>query len=291
MKKIFIILIFSAFFNAGVTEAASIKTIPEDPIQGEPLMVQIDEVNGIDDVAKIIWNKKSLWFYTYDDNPFDSAQGKPTALIAIDLNQKSGDYKIEVKLENKTTLEKIVTINQREKIEELLGIPAKLGGNTPQAATNLVTNLTKENAVINSVYSATKRFWSKKFIYPITDPIVTDSYGYLRKTGYYTIPHKGTDFRASEGTSVLAMNRGVVRLAIESKIYGKTIAIDHGFGVVTYYMHLSKIFVSQGELVKKGQAIGLSGQTGYAEVPHLHLSVKINGISIDPITFINLFNN
>ena len=132
MKKIFIILIFSAFFNAGVTEAASIKTIPEDPIQGEPLMIQIDGVNGINDVAKIIWNKRSLWFYTYDDNPFDSAQGKPTALIAIDLNQKSGDYKIEVKLENKTTLEKIVTINQREKIEELLGIPAKLGGNTPQ---------------------------------------------------------------------------------------------------------------------------------------------------------------
>ena len=283
MKKIFIILIFSTFFNAGVTEAASIKTIPEDPIQGEPLMVQIDEVNGIDDVAKIIWNKKSLWFYTY--------LGKPTTLIAIDLNQKSGDYKIEVKLENGTTLEKIVTIGKRDKVEEPLGIPEKLGGNTPEAATNLVTNLTKENTIINSVYSAFKRFWSEKFIYPVTNPIVTDSYGYLRKTGYYTIPHKGTDFRAKEGTPILAMNRGIVRLATQSTIYGKTIAIDHGFGVITYYMHLSKISVSQGELVKNGQNIGLSGMTGYAEVPHLHLSVKINGISIDPVAFINLFNN
>jgi len=283
MKKIFVIFIFSVIFSVGTVsvEAASISTIPEKPLQGEPLMIQVVDVRGIADVARISFNNKSLWFFTY--------QGEPTTLFPIDLNQKTGKYKISVKLENGTIIEKNIDVMAREKVEAPLGIPEKLGGNTPQAATSLVTNLTKENAVINSVYSALKRFWSEKFIYPVVNPIVTDSYGYLRKTGYYTIPHKGTDFRASEGTSVLAMNRGIVHLSTQSTIYGKTIAIDHGFGVVTYYMHLSKIYVSQGELVKKDQTIGLSGQTGYAEVPHLHLSVKINGISIDPIGFMDLF--
>src|SRR3989344_2094215 len=116
MKKTFSVFLFSVIFLAtsAFAETASIKTIPESPTQGEPLMIQIDGVNGINDVEKIIWNRKSLWFYTY--------LGKPTALIAIDLNQKSGDYKIEVKLENGTTLEKIVTIGKRDKVEEPLGI-------------------------------------------------------------------------------------------------------------------------------------------------------------------------
>ncbi len=56
------------------------------------------------------------------------------------------------------------------------------------------------------------------------------------------------------------------------------IAIDHGQGLVTLYMHLSKINVKQGESVKLGDTIGESGDTGYVSAPHLHISIKINGI-------------
>lgn len=282
MKKTFLIILIALGANISFAFAQSISTIPDKPIQGEPLMIQIDGTeNGIADIAKILWNGKSLWFFTY--------QNKPTAFFPIDLNQKSGEYKITAKLENGKTIEKIIEIKAREKIEAPLGIPEKLGGNTPQAATNLVTNLSKENAIINGVKSAVKKFWTEKFTYPVSNPIVTDDYGYLRKTGYYSIPHKGVDFRAKEGTPVTSINRGIVRLATESTIYGKTVAIDHGLGVVAYYMHLSKIYVDKGELIKKGQTIGLSGSTGYAESPHLHLSVKIDGVSIDPVKFLDLF--
>jgi murein DD-endopeptidase MepM/ murein hydrolase activator NlpD len=284
MKKI----CFALFLLAPLVIAApsfaenpTISVNSPNVIQGEPLMIQVENVGGIDNVARILFNGKSLWFFTFG--------GKPTALVAIDLNQNPGQYKITAKLENSETIEKNVTVTAREKITEPLGIPEKLGGNTPQAAANLVASLTKENAVINGVKSAPKRFWTEKFIYPLANPVVTDGYGYLRKTGYYTIPHKGTDFKAAEGTPILAMNRGVVRLVNQSAIYGKTIVVDHGLGVVTYYMHLSKIYVAPGRLVKKGEVIGLSGQTGYAEVPHLHLSVKLGGVSIDPIGFMNLF--
>ena len=87
------------------------------------------------------------------------------------------------------------------------------------------------------------------------------------------------------------MNRGIVRMAEETRNYGKTIVIDHGQGLMTMYMHLSKIYVNVGEMVKKSQKIGLSGMTGYVESPHLHISVRINGTSIDPIKFLELWNN
>ena len=87
------------------------------------------------------------------------------------------------------------------------------------------------------------------------------------------------------------MNRGVVRLAKTFRNYGKTIVVDHGLGVMTFSMHLSKIYVGAGELVKKGQLIGLSGETGYAAKPHLHLTVRIGGISVDPVVFLDFFSS
>ncbi|MBA3733055.1 M23 family metallopeptidase [Patescibacteria group bacterium] len=101
--------------------------------------------------------------------------------------------------------------------------------------------------------------------------------------------HKGTDFRAKIGTEVHAMNDGVVLVASVGRNYGKHIVIDHGLGVMTFYLHLSEINIKEGDLVTKGQVIGLSGQTGYVTAPHLHLSVRINNISVDPMKFMELF--
>lgn len=245
-------------------------------------MIQV-EGTTLGETAKITLDGKSLWFFNYD--------GKPTALYPIDLSSEPGVRTIKIILENGENIEKQLTIEEREKIEAPLGIPEKLGGNTPQAATSLVTNLSKENAIINGVYSAIRKYWRNNFRYPLKYPTITDSYGYLRKTGYYSIPHKGSDFRAEEGTRVYAINDGVVRMARTFTIYGKAVAIDHGLGLVSYYLHLSRIDVKEGERVTKGKVLGLSGMTGYAESPHLHLSIKLNGISIDPDQFLKLFSN
>ena len=85
------------------------------------------------------------------------------------------------------------------------------------------------------------------------------------------------------------MNAGVVRIAQKFPTYGNTVVIDHGLGVMTFYMHLSKIKVVKGQAVALGKEIGLSGHTGYAEQPHLHLTIRINGISIDPMKFMTFF--
>ena len=142
--------------------------------------------------------------------------------------------------------------------------------------------------MLASLKTGNKAFWTRPFRMPLSNPIVTDSYGYVRQTGAYSILHKGVDFRAVVGTPVLAMNRGVVRQVHTYRDYGKTVVIDHGLGVMTFYMHLSKVEVHEGELVLPGQVIALSGMSGYAESPHLHVSVRIGGVSVDPVAFLNL---
>lgn len=257
---------------------ASVSVSPEAPLQGEPIMITVSATSS---VSSIYFDSKKLSVFTY--------KGNPTAFYGIDLYKKSATSTVTVRLSDGTLLKKDVFIAARKKEEAPLGIPQKLGGNTATSATKLVDTLAQENAGLLNLRTGTKAFWTDTFGYPVKNPIVTDHYGYQRKTGQYTIAHKGTDFRAKEGVEVLSMNRGVVRVAREGRNYGKTVVVDHGLGLQTFYMHLSKINVNVGELVQKGQVIGLSGSTGYADQPHLHLTVRMHDVSIDPITFLGLF--
>ncbi len=284
MKKYYVFIpnlfiIFLSFFFPAILFASSVISIsPENIIQGDPVMVTITSTST---PTKIIFDNRNIPIIIYD--------GKPHGLIAVDINKKSGTYGLQVIFSNGEKISQDIVVGAREKIEAPLGIPEKLGGNTVAAGKSLVSNLTKENAILNNLKTGTHAFWMKSFVAPLKNLIVTDFYGYNRKTGEYTIPHKGIDFRAVTGTKVYAMNRGVVRLARTYTIYGKTIVVDHGFGLQTLYMHLSKIYVNEGQLVLPGQLIGLSGMTGYADQPHLHISVKINGVSIDPEVFMKFF--
>lgn len=266
--------------NVVFAQTETISFFPEQVIQGEPLMIQ---VNGetISDVKKITFDGKKVGVFVYKD--------KPTSLVGIDLNKKPGVYEVAVLLSNGSTIRNTIIVGERKKIEAPLSIPAKLGGNTVASQNKLVSTLASENKSLATARTGTKAFWKTMFVPPLKEIFVTDEYGYSRKTGVYTIPHKGADYRAEEGTQVTAMNRGVVRIAKTYRNYGKTIVVDHGLGLMTFYMHLSKINVNVGELVLPGQVIGRSGMTGYAERPHLHLTVRINGTSIDSVKFMELF--
>jgi len=96
------------------------------------------------------------------------------------------------------------------------------------------------------------------------------------------------DFRAEIGTPVGAMNSGVVILAREMFYEGGFVVIDHGQGLSTLYMHLSEINVREGDSVEKRQIIGLSGGTGRATAPHLHVGVRWQGIYLDPAVLLTL---
>src|SRR3989344_6112118 len=85
------------------------------------------------------------------------------------------------------------------------------------------------------------------------------------------------------GAGVGAINAGLVRKAYVDAVYGNSVIVDHGQGIFSFYIPLDTIRVKEGAALKKGSLVGTVGNTGYAETPHLHLSIKINGVSVDPI--------
>ncbi|WP_019668804.1 M23 family metallopeptidase [Eudoraea adriatica] len=98
--------------------------------------------------------------------------------------------------------------------------------------------------------------------------------------------HRGMDFTAPKGTPVYASGDGVVQRADNSASgYGKHIRIDHGYGYMTLYAHLSKYNVNRRQKVKRGDLIGFVGSTGRSEAPHVHYEVWKDGQRINPINF------
>lgn len=95
--------------------------------------------------------------------------------------------------------------------------------------------------------------------------------------------HLGVDIASLEHAQVPAANRGVVVFADYLGIYGNTVILDHGQGVFTLYSHMSQINVTKGAKVEKGATLGLTGTTGLAGGDHLHFSVLVNGVFVNPI--------
>ncbi len=136
--------------------------------------------------------------------------------------------------------------------------------------------------------SAKEPLWVGSFRAPVR-AAPTDSFGTRRMfNGKLASIHKGMDFRARMRTPVRAGNSGVVVLARGLYYEGNCVIIDHGLGLFTQSMHLSKINVREGQHVAKGTLLGLSGATGRVTGPHLHWAVRWEGASLDPAKLLRL---
>ncbi|MEX0932304.1 MAG: M23 family metallopeptidase [Parcubacteria group bacterium] len=267
-------------FLPAVEPSLSIR--PDSIIQGEPLLVSVQDLSPEEGVQSISFNNKKLDIF--------SLNSEPSVLVGIDLRMQTGTYPLVATLSTGEILRKDIRIAPRDIVVEDFDIPKKLGGNTPEAEKELINTLVQEAVIMNAIPSAREKLWDSAFRMPLSgEPEVTSVYGYSRSTVGSRLSHKGTDFRAPVGTPVYAMNSGVVRFKDSMRNYGNTVVIDHGLGLQTVYMHLSEMLVEEGQEVTKGQLIGKSGDTGYVLGPHLHLSVRINYISIDPMKFIEIF--
>ncbi|MEE8178340.1 MAG: M23 family metallopeptidase, partial [Acidobacteriota bacterium] len=101
-------------------------------------------------------------------------------------------------------------------------------------------------------------------------------------------PHSGTDFRAGEGTPIQAPNAGKVLLAAELYYSGNVVILDHGMGMYSYFAHLSRRAVSEGEQISAGEIIGYVGATGRVTGPHLHWTLRLSGARVDPLSLMEV---
>ena len=122
---------------------------------------------------------------------------------------------------------------------------------------------------------------------PIIDGWFSSNFGYRIDpfTGTQTF-HEGIDFPADVGTSVVAAASGKVVGAGYHPQYGKIIEIDHGNGLLSRYAHASQVYVSEGDLVLRGQRVASVGSTGRSTGPHLHFEVRLNGVPQNPARFL-----
>lgn len=127
------------------------------------------------------------------------------------------------------------------------------------------------------------QLWSASFQVPVVGPI-TSLYGVISiYQGASHGWHRGIDIAAPEGEIVRAANSGIVRLAEPLPLSGDSVIVDHGMGILTFYMHMSALDVATGQRVLKGDIVGRVGSTGMATGPHLHWGFRVNGVYVDPL--------
>lgn len=177
----------------------------------------------------------------------------------------------------------------------------------------------KEVALMRTAYGLANKnedYTSGPFVLPLNNIEVTDTFGTPRLYGPYDrkskkirvdkeVPHGGVDLRAKTPLPVVAVNSGKVLLAHNFPLKGtegNLLVIDHGSGILSLYLHLSKFYVKAGDNVTKGHVVALTGNTPKGVVyikrkaipwstpPHLHLMVKVHGVNIDPLSFIKDYN-
>jgi murein DD-endopeptidase MepM/ murein hydrolase activator NlpD len=172
------------------------------------------------------------------------------------------------------------------KIKVELTVEKKFTEPTPEQLQQIEKGQKVKQDYLNRV--TPEREWAGKFATPSDAPI-SDVFGSQRIfNGKAQRPHWGLDFRVPTGTPVAAMNAGAVLLARFLYFEGNCVVLDHGQGLLTLYFHLSEFKVKEGDIVKRGQEIGLSGGTGRATGPHLHVAVRWQGTYLDPARLMQL---
>lgn len=145
----------------------------------------------------------------------------------------------------------------------------------------------QEAAQNNQQYTGTGSTATGTYIWPCpSSTYVTSAFG-MRDHPLFgdERPHSGIDIAGSAGSEVLAADSGTVAVATYSSSYGNYVTIYHSNGDYTLYAHMSSLAVSAGQSVTQGDVIGYVGSTGWATGPHLHFEIRVNGSTVDPLSY------
>lgn len=274
-----IVLIISKSVSGSDLEPL-IKVSPQIAHPGDLVLIEIIGNNNEDLNIRGDFGGKKLNFFYY--------QGRIIVLAAIDLNQKSGDIIVSISITNgEDNFESIpIRINDKQWPERKVSEPAELKGKK-------LARWQKEKTMIGKAISNSwdRPLWKEGFIKPLGELTKTSPFGEKRISPVKIRQHKGTDYRVNSGDKVRAINSGRVVLTGNFLADGKIVIIDHGLGLQSLYLHLSRINIKKGQkMVKRGQIIGRAGSTGSSNRPHLHLEVRINGEPVDPFQILNILN-
>jgi murein DD-endopeptidase MepM/ murein hydrolase activator NlpD len=256
----------------------SVRIAPESLSNGAPCLITVALHNEASAVTGN-WQGHTVVFFANTDHRIWFA------LAGVDVEVHAGNYPLTIDVALKDgahqTLHKDVDVEEAPYEKVPLSVPDKFVQPNAAALKKIAADkIVKDKAFANS---AAKPVWSGNFRPPLHLAPESDSFGNQRIfNGKLDSVHRGLDYRAKMRTPVAAINSGRVVLARPLYYEGGCVVIDHGLGLMSIYMHLSKIEVVVGKKVRRGQIIALSGSTGRATGPHLHLGVRWEGGYLDP---------
>jgi murein DD-endopeptidase MepM/ murein hydrolase activator NlpD len=266
------IAIASIVMMSRLSAVGPLSVTPRSPQLGDTLVVSVSGPTAQGEQPKVRMGSKSYAMYPVGD--------RWRALVPTTPLDKPGALTLEVIQGNQAMgTEKLVLRNRTFPVQRIWLPPGKGDDGTDYEFDRVDAFKKTETA---------EKLWSGKFLKPNQGEI-TSGYGIRRyyngvfAKDYY---HRGVDYAGGVGSPVIAPAAGRValvgRVAQGFKVHGNIVGLDHGEGVTTAYLHLSRINVKEGDTVKAGQVIGAVGGTGAVTGPHLHWGLYVHGLSVDP---------
>ena len=278
---VFSVLSFALMPCSGDAQTNAVTLVPAVIEAGSPVLIHVDA--AADAKLEGDWLGRRIEFF-----PARGGHGW-YALVGVDVEGPAGPSTLEIRERvggDVRDLSRPVEIHAAHYRTGSLTVAPKFVEPGPDESERI-----KEESELKAkvfALSAAEPLWSASFRAPVTAR-PTDSFGTRRMfNGKLASIHKGMDFRAAMGTPVHAANSGVVVLARKLYYEGNCVIIDHGLGLWTLSMHLSRTDVHEGEHVTGGQLIGLSGATGRVTGPHLHWAVRWESAYLDPAKLLRL---
>lgn len=270
----------------------STETKKEEAAKAQPHFQVRDQVKQGEVLKVTLQNPGSMQLGTNDHayvtlagrkaRLFTQKNGDLLALVPISVYEKPGAYPLEVfDAASKPVSKFTINIQDGRYKTQNVSVSKSTQGLQP---------LPGELEAIQSLKDTVSpvKYWEEPFISPTTD-CQNSPFGVKRfhngvSTGDY---HKGVDLRSPAGRPIRAIADGKVQISTMYRLHGGTVGLDHGQGIGSVYIHMSKLGVKPGEMVKKGQTIGYVGSTGFASGPHLHWGLYVSGLPVNPNQWIS----
>src|ERR1700731_1258758 len=268
ISLLFLVWLFLISFPKASAAGWAVRAQPTRLVNGGPILFQVRPPARLDSLSGS-WLGHQIAF------SFDATSRTWYALAGVSLETAPGVYSLDLSGETvagKTGSQKIsfahkfaVSRGKYPKILVKLSVEGKFTQPSPEQQKQIQEAQQVKKDYLSRV--TPEREWAGSFAAPAQAEI-SDVFGSVRVfNGKTSSPHLGLDFRVPSGTPVSAMGDGTVLLARPLYFEGNFVAIDHGQGLLTLYLHLSEFKVKEGEQVKRGQEIGLSGGTGHWSAP------------------------
>lgn len=212
--------------------------------------------------------------------------GRWQAIVGIDLDTVPGPHALTVMVDGVAAGERTLEVEPKPFPVRRLRVNPDFV-NPPKSAE---TRIADESRLLERIYasSAPERLWTGGFGRPV--PHKANSRFGTRSVfnGEPRSAHGGTDFLSPAGTPIRAPQAGRAVVARDLYFSGRTVIIDHGLGVFSQLAHMSRIDVSEGDLVPSGRIVGLVGATGRVTGAHLHWGLRVNGARVDALSLVTL---